>query len=173
VPRPLHAVLGLAALVALAAPVRAADGPAASPLTGPSSAPPPGTRWSWQRVPVWRDVELPVCERRAVPTHSIRFVPRYEVVVEPVYGVRRVPVLRRETDSRTGAVRDVPCGFREERVVVRERRHRRLLGYDPVEVPTGCRWETTEVRRETKKVLAGWRWERVASPGSGTTPAGP
>ena len=135
---------------------------AGEPTVSPAASAPPAGRWSWRRVPVWREVEVPVCERREVPARALRFVPRYEVDVEPVYGVRRVPVVRRETDAVTGTVREVVCGVREERVVVRERRHRRLVGYEPEEIGIGCRWETVEVRKETRRILAGWRWERVA-----------
>lgn len=82
-------------------------------------------------IPVYEEVEVPVCERRPEPRVAIRFIPEYEEVVETVRG----------DGGRT-----------------RERRCRRFVGYRPEEIPIGCGWKTEVTGTETVRRLVGWRW---------------
>lgn len=82
-------------------------------------------------IPVYEEVEVPIVERRPEPRVALRFIPQYEEVVEPVVG----------------------DGGR-----VRERRCRRFVGYEPVEIPIGCGWKRVETGSETVRRLVGWRW---------------
>jgi hypothetical protein len=111
-------------------------------LLAPACASHPADAPGRRAIPVYEEVEVPVCERRPEPRVAIRFIPKYEIHVDPALGEGRGP--RCEGEDVQGRVG--------------EKRRRVFVGYEPEEVPIGCSWKTVQTGTETIRRLKGWRW---------------